>query len=75
MCVGWERLDVTLTGFALSITFLEGVFLKTEIWDSYSAFYFQNVRLDVKDQIIEQNNKWPSRPTGCGLFLFLDISA
>lgn len=41
--------------FALSITSLEGVFLKNEIWDSYSARCFQNVRLDVKDQIIEQN--------------------
>lgn len=42
--------------FASPITRLEGVFLKNEIWDSYSALYFQNVRLDVKDQIIEKKD-------------------
>lgn len=55
--------------FVLSITSLEGVVLKNEIWDSYSALSFQNVRLDVKDQIIEQNDKRSSRATCCGLFL------
>lgn len=57
--------------FALAVTSLEAAFLKNEIWDSYSALCFQNVRLDVKDQIIEQNDKWSSSATckACGLFL------
>lgn len=55
--------------FALSVTSLEDVILKNEIWDSYSVLCFQSVRLDVKDQIIEQNDKWLAHAACCGLFL------
>lgn len=56
MC-GMEKIRCYPHGFALSITSVEGVFLKNEIWDYYSALCFQDVRLDIKDQIIEQNDK------------------
>lgn len=54
---GMEKIRCYPHGFALSITSVEGVFLKNEIWDYYSALCLQDVRLDRKDQIIEQNDK------------------